>query len=391
MSNFESVANSLMTSLTRDVVIDIPEVNISSDIFQVPYNAEMYKEIKPISNEDYTERKADGAGAFDAIMAGISAHLTVQYEKGRITDDDYAKAFIALTESALGNATQFLINRDASYWAAQAAQIQAITARVQLESEKARLVTAHLDALNAKSNYAISKAQLAQISVDMDIKKYNLDNILPRESAKLVKEHEGMDLQNRTLLFNLNTMLPTQHETIQLEMEATRFNLDRVLPMDLDIKEYQLNQMMPKEVEVLTTQIAGIVIDNQIKTFNLSEILPTQKAGMLADTSIKTFNLSTLMPAQVQLVKEQTEVQNAQTRDTRISGGNVAGTLGKQKDLYSQQIDSYKRSAEFNAAKIFSDAWITQKTLDEGLTPPSSFNNSAVDAVMTGLRTKVGI
>ena len=65
----------------------------------------------------------------------------------------------------------------------------------------------------------------------------------------------------------------------------------------------------------------------------------------------------------------------------------VAGAIGKQKDLYTQQITSYLRDSELKAAKIFSDAWITQKTLDEGLTAPTNFTNATVDIVMSKIRT----
>lgn len=95
-----------------------------------------------------------------------------------------------------------------------------------------------------------------------------------------------------------------------------------------------------------------------------------------------------LLPQQKLLLEEQTEVQRAQTMNTRTDGVTaVTGVLGKQKDLYTQQISSYQRDAETKVAKIFSDAWITQKTIDEGLTAPSNFTNTEIDEVLTAIRT----
>ena len=99
-----------------------------------------------------------------------------------------------------------------------------------------------------------------------------------------------------------------------------------------------------------------------------------------------------ILPAQKNLLLEQQEVQRAQTMDTRSDGTTtIVGAVGKQKDLYTQQITSYQRDAEQKVAKIFSDAWITQKTIDEGLLAPTNFNNTNVDAVLTKLRVGVDL
>ena len=90
---------------------------------------------------------------------------------------------------------------------------------------------------------------------------------------------------------------------------------------------------------------------------------------------------------QVILVSEQGEAQRAQTQDTRLDGTTVTGLLGKQKELYSQQITSYKRDAEVKAGKLWIDAWITMKTIDEGLLPPNQFTNTEINEVLATLKT----
>jgi hypothetical protein len=69
----------------------------------------------------------------------------------------------------------------------------------------------------------------------------------------------------------------------------------------------------------------------------------------------------------------------------------VAGTVGKQKELYDQQIDSYQKDAAFKVGKIFADSWLTQKTIDEGLTPPTELTNATVQTVLNRLRTSVAL
>lgn len=82
---------------------------------------------------------------------------------------------------------------------------------------------------------------------------------------------------------------------------------------------------------------------------------------------------------------EQHETVRAQTQDTRMDGTPVLGSVGKQKELYTQQIDSYKRSAETNAVKILSDAFITMKTIDEGLPIPPAFQATEISKAVNML------
>lgn len=98
-----------------------------------------------------------------------------------------------------------------------------------------------------------------------------------------------------------------------------------------------------------------------------------------------------ILPKQKDLLQEQVEVQRAQTLNSRTDGATVVGTLGKQKDLYSQQITSYQRDAELKATKLFTDSWITQKTIDEGLLAPTNFTNASLDVVLGKVRTNLGL
>lgn len=102
------------------------------------------------------------------------------------------------------------------------------------------------------------------------------------------------------------------------------------------------------------------------------------------------YNLANILPQQKKLVEEQTEVQRAQTLDNRTDGSAVAGAVGKQKDLYSQQITSYKRDGEVKAGRPFIDAWIAMKTIDEGLLPPDGFSNANIDKVLSKIMTENG-
>lgn len=272
----EVEANRLLEELTKGDDFTLPDIDMSGPEWDIPGGdgSPIFGAITKVTNESLTTREVGGSGTFDALMESAHNHLKAEFKANRITGGEYTKAYIAMMESCMSNAVQFLLGRDQAYWAAALAQIQAVTARVTLATSKAQFVLAKLQALSAKSEYALTKMKIA-----------------------------------------------TESETYC----AALFNA---------------NQMLPQQLKLLT---------------------------------------------------EQTEAQRAQTLDTRTDGAVVKGSVGKQKELYSQQITSYQRDAEVKASKLFTDAWITQKTIDEGLNPPNGFTNASIDTILTKLKSNNGL
>lgn len=139
------------------------------------------------------------------------------------------------------------------------------------------------------------------------------------------------------------------------------------------------------QLETAKVQYAGILLEalNARANYALTKLkLATE------DVTFATgqFQLDFILPQQRLLLVEQTESARAQTLDNRTDGATVVGVLGKQKDLYTQQITSYQRDAEVKAAKLFTDAWTVQKTIDEGLLPPGGFTNASLDPILTTIK-----
>lgn len=272
----EVEANRLLEELTKGDDFTLPDIDMSGPEWDIPGgdDSPIFGAVDKISNESLTTREVGGSGTFDALMESAHNHLKAEFKANRITGGEYTKAYIAMMESCMSNAVQFLLGRDQAYWAAALAQIQAVTARVTLATSKAQFVLAKLQALSAKSEYALTKMKIA-----------------------------------------------TESETYCAAL----------------------------------------------------------------------FSASQMLPQQLKLLTEQTEAQRAQTLDTRSDGATVTGSVGKQKELYSQQITSYQRDAEVKASKLFTDAWITQKTIDEGLNPPNGFTNASIDTILTKLKSNNGL
>lgn len=272
----EVEANRLLEELTKGDDFTLPDIDMSGPEWDIPGgdDSPIFGAITKVTNESLTTREVGGSGTFDALMESAHNHLKAEFKANRITGGEYTKAYIAMMESCMSNAVQFLLGRDQAYWAAALAQIQAVTARVTLATSKAQFVLAKIQALSAKSEYALTKMKIA-----------------------------------------------TESETYCAAL----------------------------------------------------------------------FNASQMLPQQLKLLTEQTEAQRAQTLDTRTDGAVVRGSVGKQKELYSQQITSYQRDAEVKASKLFTDAWITQKTIDEGLNPPNGFTNASIDTILTKLKSNNGL
>lgn len=147
--------------------------------------------------------------------------------------------------------------------------------------------------------------------------------------------------------------------------------------MEYKVAEYTHTNMQPIQLDILEKQSAAATLQNE---------------GLELDNAIKDFSLASIQPQQLLLLTEQTEAARAQTMDTRSDGTTpITGSVGKQRELYSQQITSYQRKSELDIAKLWSDAWTVQKTIDEGLVAPSNFTNASVDQVLSTLRVKGGM
>lgn len=195
-------------------------------------------------------------------------------------------------------------------------------------------ITAQVAAINAQVQIELAKVQVAQ----MQFQAMNAQAEYALTKLKLSTESMNYCVQK----FNLEEMLPIQKEGVAAQTEGTKFN---------------------------TTQI-----------------LPGQKALLDIQQQKGNYEFSWLMPQQLELLNEQVETARGSTVNTRRDGVTIAGSAGAQRLLLEQQVVSYKRDSEVKAAKLFTDAWITQKTIDEGLLPPDGFSNASIQTILVALK-----
>lgn len=257
-----------------DLNFTLPDVSLGAAQFQLPGQSgnPLYQLVTQIDLRTLTDGTVGGDGAFEMLMATMRAHLQLEFDKGRITGDQYTKAYIELTSLAMSTGLQMVLGRQQAYW-------QALLVREQAKRAEAEAVAAVVAVETAKAQLAMSRSQAEMAEAQMALTK------------------------------------------LQLASEDARFQL---------------------------------------------------------------------MHYQIDLTKEQIEVARSQHADTRTDGSAVAGTAKRQRDLLEQQREAFIRDADARVAKMYLDGWITQKTIDEGLTAPTQLTNAEIEQVMSQMRERAG-
>jgi len=207
-------------------------------------------------------------------------------------------------------------------------------------------------------------------------KEFEMSRITGAEYTKAYVALVSSSLGNSTLFLLGRDQAYWQAVTAQIAAVTAKVTLQtskvQLAAIQLEAQTSAANFALTK------AKLATESVNYGIAGYNLATILPAQYAKVQVETTLTTH--------QMKLVDEQAEPARAQPLDSRSDGQAVSGSVGKQKSLYDQQITSYKRQAEVNAAKLFTDAWITQKTIDEGLTAPSNFANDSVNNILGTLK-----
>jgi hypothetical protein len=163
------LAQQLFEQLGKDLSVEIPEIDFNSDDFKFPNeDGPLYGDITPLTIDVVTERKLKGNGSLDAIMEAVSVHLEDQYKKNRITGQMYADAYIALIQAAIAGGIQYALGKDQAYWQAiqtqmlaRKAQLDAISAKVELATAQVSYATAVSQMGGMEATYALTKMKLA--------------------------------------------------------------------------------------------------------------------------------------------------------------------------------------------------------------------------------------
>lgn len=439
IDNSSTLANDLFTTLTAGVTIPAspdfsdPKYDITPD-----ETSDLYSDIAGATIAEVTagEHTLEGTGAFDVFMTAMDKHLEREFKGNRLTGSQYAEVYTAVANQVMSQAVSFTLQKDQARWAAVTAQMQARIAEIQatealvnLEKTKIEAAQSNFQLNLTAAQYGLTKMQIAteeanhdSVTADVAIKQFQRNYQQPADLA--VTHYERTAVMPSTVAMNevqTDRILPAQaaiaeyqNQVLQpLEADLQILQRDRIVPVAADIEEFRrdnmlpvelaqqqhlLNQRMPAETDLVEEQVEvqrANTLDTRTDGLTpISGVIGLQKRNLTADADIKDYNLANTLPRQVELVgeqvkltEEQTEAERAKTLDTRTDGSTVEGSVGKQKDLYDQQIDSFIKDAQHKTAKMYLDSWITRKTLDIGVPVPSEFSETNVSNVFTNVKT----
>lgn len=436
--NSSGLANSLFTALTAGVTIPPspdftdPKFDFTPDTSSALYQTVIGATIAEVTAGSET---LTGTGAFDVFMTAMDKHLEREFKGNRITGSQYAEVYTTVANQVMAQAVGFTLQKDQARWQAITAQMQARIAEIQATEALINLEKTKIEAANANfqlnltaAQYALTKMQVAteeanhdSVTAEVAIKQFQRNYQQPADLA--ITHYERTAVMPSTVAMNniqVDRILPAQaaiaefqNRVLQpLEEDIQKLQRDRIIPTQADMEDFKrdmlqpvelaqqqhiLNQRQPAETELILEQIetqrANTLDTRSDNTTLISGIVGLQKRNLTSDANIKDYNLSNTLPRQLELIgeqivltSEQAEAERSKTLDTRSDGATVEGSVGKQKDLYDQQIDSFIKDAQHKVAKMFSDAWVTQKTLDEGLIAPSQFTNNEINEVLLAVR-----
>ncbi len=439
IDNSSDLANDLFTKLTAGISFPAaPDFTDPKYNFTPNPSSDLYSDIEGVTLTEVTEGECtlEGKGVFDVFMTAMDKHLEREFKGSRITGSQYAEVYTAVSNQVLSQAVSFALQKDQARWAAVTAQMQARIAEIEavkvlvdLEKVKFEAGKAQFDMNLSAAQYSLTKMQTAteeaqhdSVTTDVAIKGFQLEHQMPAELA--VTQYERTAVMPSTVAMNqvqVDRILPAQaaiaeyqNQVLQpLEADLQRLQRDDVIPVAVDIEEFRrdnmlpvelaqqqfiLNRRQPAEVNLITEQFETERANTmELRSDGLTPItgvIALQKRNLTVDADTKDYVLASQLPRQVELVNrqinlttEQGESERAKTLDTRTDGATVEGSVGKQKDLYDQQIDSFIKDAAHKTAKMYLDGWITQKTLDEGLTAPTQLTNNEINDVLATVRT----
>lgn len=412
----DNMANDLFTALTSDASFTLPTLDLTSSDFDLPTT--VYTSNTRLTETDLTSRTVGGSGLFDGLMASIAAQLNSEFEAGRITAKEYSTSYVALSQSAMNSAVQYLLQKDQQYWQAElikqqakAAELAVVQGKLQIEISKAQAVQARMAASSTAAEYSLNKMRLAteEAAIDLSVaQKTQVDlqvsSVMPAEVSRINKQVD-VDTAQIARLTSQNTIDVANVNLLGAQKTQVEYQTSTVLPqevalsqkrVDIGTAEISLSTANTTKTNyetqsLLPSQKAKIDKDAAKTDYETTSLLVSQKLNVDEDTAVKQYQKDHLFVAQKNNFEEQTEAHRAKTLDTRSDNTTaVAGSMGKQKSLHAEQITAYKRDAEAKAVKMILDTWITRKTVDEATGLPTDLDTTALETLLNEFKSNLG-
>ena len=149
-----------------------------------------------INIEDVTNTAE--TGIFDKLMYAVNKQIEKQYLESRITASDYANVYLGSLQAVLAQSIQYGLQEQVTE-----AQISSIEA-----------------------DNLLKEKQLEIANKDLEIKSYELENLLPKQSEKLSEEIESANKQQELADQQIKT---AYSDRVVKDKQAAKLGLDNVM------------------------------------------------------------------------------------------------------------------------------------------------------------------
>jgi len=379
--------------------------------------------------ESLTTGALDGTGVFDKLLQSTKLHLQEEYDRGRITGQEYTTVYLGSLTAVLQQSVQFLLNNKThEKIGAEIALIrqQTVTELVKTDNlipaglgfndstavegavagELLKL-TAETTKITTENSHITQDTLRLEAQTDLVIAQENLTT----EDATRVL-NEGLRIAQETLrIAQAKTNLTAEFTKIENEADRIEADTSRISKDGLRIDAETLkigyeSTKINEEKSYVTQDIQRITADtSRVAQETLRLIQDTSKVeeeiDLLAAKIITEGKQQDKLENEYHLLAQQVVTELAQTYGTipntdigqlYVASYSVAGVIGGQATLYETQAEGYLRDARYKYTKAILDTFSIGLT-STGLDWPVSgeLTETNMNGILTSMSTDLSL
>lgn len=312
-----------------------------------------------------TTKSLDGTGVFDVLMKTVKMHLLEEYENDRITGVQYSEVYLGAVGAVLQQSVTYLLNHQNE----KRVRAEIGLIRQQTVTELANTDNDIPQGLGFNGTEAVEgmvKAQLDKLAKDIEL----ADNQIAVSAIE-------KDLMGQRVITEL---AQTGASLTQAQAAGLGFNtvtsIEGVIQSTLDREQMEKDLIEQK----LVTEVGQT---SDTKPSALGVIDGTAITGVMKSVVDKAAAEKVLLAQKTITELAQSSDTVSITTDALNTGSTVAGTIGKQKVLFTAQSDGFARDAEQKLAKMMLETWAVDATVgDAEATHVNLLNASNIGGVM---------
>ena len=120
-------------------------------------------ELTDLTNGSIVNQEWQGTGVFDVLISAVNKNIEIQYQKGRITGNDYAQVYLGGMQAVLQQAMQWVLQADTN-----AAQVDDIRKSIELKDAQLKI---------AYAEQVIKDKEAARLGLDNVMKNAEIERV----------------------------------------------------------------------------------------------------------------------------------------------------------------------------------------------------------------------